>query len=108
MNGQSDTSVIGAAAARVARLDNRDQKHASNADKPTPTDVTAFHGTHDVQDLLTELPALVADERGARERLRQHVALLRRHRATWAEIGGALSISRQAAWQRFNAPSDEC
>jgi hypothetical protein len=36
------------------------------------------------------------------ETLKQHVDLLRRRGVTWAQIGEALSVSRQAAWERFS------
>lgn len=58
-------------------------------------------------DLLDRLPVLDARVSASTQELRAWVALLRRRRASWREIGDALHVSRQAAWQRFHdsAPS---
>jgi hypothetical protein len=54
-----------------------------------------------LDDLLATLATLSADAARAEVRLRERVALLRDRRATWAEIGAALGVTRQAAWERF-------
>jgi hypothetical protein len=54
-----------------------------------------------IEELLATLPLLAAEARRADERLRERVALLKDRRATWAEIGSALNVTRQAAWERF-------
>ena len=54
-----------------------------------------------LDDLLATLPTLAAEAAQAEVRLRERVALLKERRATWAEIGSALSVTRQAAWERF-------
>ena len=54
-----------------------------------------------IEELLATLPLLAAEARQADERLRERVALLKDRRATWAEIGSALKVTRQAAWERF-------
>jgi hypothetical protein len=54
-----------------------------------------------LEDLLASLPALAAEAVDAETRLRERVALLKDRRATWAEIGAALHVTRQAAWERF-------
>lgn len=64
------------------------------------------HGTQASQDesieqLLERLAALAWEAEAADGRVHEQVAALRRRRATWAEIGRALNVSRQAAWQRF-------
>lgn len=56
----------------------------------------------DVERMLADLSTLIDDVDQASRRLQDHVALLRAHRATWVEIGMALGVSRQAAWQRFS------
>ncbi|WP_147381504.1 hypothetical protein [Nocardioides immobilis] len=58
---------------------------------------TAF----DIPDLLALLPAFEDEIEAGERRLRECVRLLRAHRATWREIGDALQVSRQAAWERF-------
>jgi hypothetical protein len=55
----------------------------------------------DIPDLLAQLPALEDEIEAGERRLRECVRLLRAHRATWREIGDALQVSRQAAWERF-------
>jgi hypothetical protein len=51
--------------------------------------------------LATLAPSAWAVEM-TREVLQQHVELLRRRGVSWAAIGAALGISRQAAWERFS------
>jgi hypothetical protein len=62
---------------------------------PSPPDALPL------DDLLATLPTIAADAVQAELRLRERVALLRDRRATWAEIGAALGVTRQAAWERF-------
>ncbi len=54
-----------------------------------------------VEDLLVLLRDLEADVGASERRLGECVRVLRERRATWREIGEALQISRQAAWERF-------
>lgn len=54
-------------------------------------------------ELLGELLTLDAQVMESEDRLRRCVALLRDRRASWREIGEALGVSRQAAWQRFHS-----
>lgn len=56
-------------------------------------------------ELLELLPELEAEVDASQERLKACVALLRDRRASWREIGEALEVSRQAAWQRFREPA---
>ena len=52
--------------------------------------------------LLASLPASSAAVEATGEVLHEHVDLLRKRGVSWAEIGDALGISRQAAWERFS------
>lgn len=53
-------------------------------------------------DLLATLrPSSIAVDL-AREVLQENVDELRKREVSWAEIGDALGISRQAAWERFS------
>ena len=66
--------------------------------------VPAFPGLDARSDetlLRALIPASTAVDR-AREVLQEHVDELRRRERSWAEIGEALGISRQAAWERFS------
>jgi ATP-dependent Clp protease ATP-binding subunit ClpX len=40
--------------------------------------------------------------REIRDRIQDMVDLLRSRKVSWAEIGAALGVSRQAAWERFS------
>jgi ClpX C4-type zinc finger len=53
-------------------------------------------------ELLKTLPPSSAAVEATRAILQEHVDLLRKRGVSWAEIGDALGISRQAAWERFS------
>ena len=72
--------------------------------EPDPVSQGVSHEAS-LEALLATLPLLAAEARLADERLHARVALLKDRRATWAEIGSALNVSRQAAWQRFGRAS---
>jgi len=52
-------------------------------------------------DLLASLKPAAASVEGTRAVLRSQVDVLRRRGVSWELIGGALGVSRQAAWERF-------
>jgi hypothetical protein len=52
--------------------------------------------------LLAALKPAAATVEGTRAVLRSQVETLRRRGVSWEAIGGALSVSRQAAWERFS------
>jgi hypothetical protein len=54
------------------------------------------------EQLLAALKPAAATVEGTRAVLRSHVDVLRRRGVSWELIGGALGISRQAAWERFS------
>jgi ATP-dependent Clp protease ATP-binding subunit ClpX len=54
------------------------------------------------EKLLTLLKAQDANVESARARLQVSIDLLRKREVSWAEIGEALGVSRQAAWERFS------
>lgn len=54
------------------------------------------------EEMLETLRPAAATVRAVEETLKQHVDQLRRRGATWTQIGEALSVSRQAAWERFS------
>ena len=51
--------------------------------------------------LLERLEAIEDTVQGKGNKLQQAVDLLRSRQVSWAVIGAALGISRQAAWERF-------
>lgn len=88
----------GAASRDLAALDLFD---GPDAVVSTRRDDAAAESAPDIPDLLALLPALENEIEAGERRLRECVRLLRAHRATWREIGDALQVSRQAAWERF-------
>ena len=52
--------------------------------------------------LIAQLPAVEATVRGKRTQLQWVIEELRRRQVSWADIGAALGISRQSAWERFS------
>jgi len=53
-------------------------------------------------DLLRALPPSEASVEAARSVLQVQIDILRKRDVSWAQIGEALGISRQAAWERFS------
>ncbi len=51
--------------------------------------------------LLSNLERSQAAFEGARGVLQQQIDTLRKREVSWAKIGAALGVSRQAAWERF-------
>ncbi|GGS66167.1 hypothetical protein GCM10010176_005870 [Nonomuraea spiralis] len=68
---------------------------------PDPTD-QYVSGTSD-EDVLAALPRQALTVAQAERDLRAWVGILRDREVTWARIGEALGITRQAAWDRFAA-----
>ena len=53
-------------------------------------------------DLMSTLKPTVAAIDALNEMVRERVDELRRREISWVKIGGALGVSRQAAWERFS------
>ena len=69
------------------------------AGKPTPG-FAGWESLSDAQLLNALRPSEIAVD-AAREVLQAQVEILRAREVSWDRIGGALGISRQAAWERF-------
>ena len=52
--------------------------------------------------LLAQLPSLDATIKGKQTQIQWVVDQLRSRNTSWAEIGSALGVTRQAAWERFS------
>jgi ClpX C4-type zinc finger len=52
--------------------------------------------------LLQRLPPIEDTLQGKSNQLQQVVDILRSREVSWAQIGAALGISRQSAWERFS------
>jgi hypothetical protein len=59
-------------------------------------------GTMSDADLLASLKPAEATVDAVRSVLQNQIETLRKRGITWAEIGRALGVSRQAAWERFS------
>ena len=68
--------------------------------KPAPP-FPGWEALPDGELLATLGPAAAAADE-LREVLQEHIDLLRKRDVSWARIGDALGISRQAAWERFS------
>jgi ATP-dependent Clp protease ATP-binding subunit ClpX len=55
----------------------------------------------DDEALLRGLPASESAVEGSRRVLQSQIDILRERKVSWAQIGDALEMSRQAAWERF-------
>ncbi|MGH8972484.1 MAG: hypothetical protein ACRD0C_04690 [Acidimicrobiia bacterium] len=53
-------------------------------------------------DPLAVIRGITAGTKSLEPTLRQAVAVARRQRRTWEEIGQALGVTRQTAWERFS------
>ena len=67
-------------------------------------DTSGFPAPKDLptERLIAQLPGVEATVRGKRTQLQWVIDELRRREISWADIGEALGISRQAAWERFS------
>jgi ClpX C4-type zinc finger len=74
-----------------------DQYVAGRPPKPNPTSPEELP----TERLLEQLQAIEATVQGNGNQLQRVVELLRSREVSWAQIGGALGISRQSAWERF-------
>jgi hypothetical protein len=53
------------------------------------------------QEILGRLPRIAAASAQADEGLRRRIAELHNRGVSWAQVGAALGITRQSAWERF-------
>jgi hypothetical protein len=58
-------------------------------------------------DMLARLPLIAATAGQVDRYLRAWVGRIRERHISYAEIGKALGVSRQAAWERFSRASDK-
>ncbi len=77
------------------------------AESPDPDPATApakidWPTTVPTEQLLTYLGAADSVLQRVRDRVQDTVDVLRQREVSWADIAGALKVSRQAAWERFS------
>ena len=82
--------------------------NSKTADAPVPLEsgsgrrsVCVLRDSLSTEHLLRALEPSDLAVHAARDVLREQVDLLRSRGVSWARIGDALGISRQAAWERF-------
>lgn len=73
-------------------------------DSPEPDPLTKidFPGEMPTDQLLSYLGAADSLLQRMRDKVQETVDVLRKREVSWADIGGALKVSRQAAWERFS------
>ncbi len=62
----------------------------------------ASAGTSELDDVLGRLSAVAETAEAIEQALADWVELARAQGGTWAQIGEALGVTRQSAWQRFS------
>jgi hypothetical protein len=72
----------------------------------TDPQLPSWHSMTD-EDVLSKLPRIASVASQVEGGLRRWVAEARRRNASWADIGAALEISRQSAWERFSRGEEE-
>ena len=68
--------------------------HTLNSKSPSPEELPT-------ERLLERLQAIEETLQGKGNQLQRVVEILRSREVSWAQIGAALGISRQSAWERF-------
>ena len=74
---------------------------AEYLDKPVTVPLPLWGSLTD-EEMLDHIPRVAAVADQVEANLRSWVQELRRRKVTWAMIGKALGVSRQAAWERFS------
>jgi ClpX C4-type zinc finger len=79
------------------------ESQASDADTPQ---IPSWHSLTDA-DLLAKLPRIASVGAQVEGGLQRWVREARRRGSSWADIGEALGMSRQSAWERFSHDENE-
>ena len=70
--------------------------------EPAPPPKVEWPTDMDTDKLLALLKAQERTHENVAERLQRSIEILRKREVSWQQIGDALGISRQAAWERFS------
>ena len=81
-------------------------EHAPSEAVPTDSQLPSWQSMTD-EEVLSKLPRIASVASQVEGGLRRWVAEARRRGASWADIGAALEISRQSAWERFSLGGSE-
>ncbi|MGO4257122.1 AsnC family protein [Marmoricola sp. RAF53] len=103
--GDKDTRFAGGLGAMMCR-DCLDYYHQvfSSEESVEEIRVPVWETMSDTE-MLSRLPLISMTSDQVGKFLRDWVALIRARGISWAEIGKALGVSRQAAWERFSEAS---
>jgi len=102
-------SFCGRPDTEVAKLLGGPKSHICNACvgvcnrilEATPSTLSGWSAMSDRELLACLLPAIATVE-ATRQVLQTQIDTLRQRGISWSTIGGAIGISRQAAWERFS------
>lgn len=78
--------------------------HSRSADAVEPVSTPPWHTMSDTE-MLGTLPLISANADQVTRFMGDWIVLLRERHLSWAAIGKAMGISRQAAWERFTRDS---
>ncbi len=98
--GKRESQVARLVGGPTARICDGCIAICNNIVEATPEQFAGWDTMSNEQLLGSLRPAATAVE-ASRRHLKSQVGALRRRGASWRAIGGALGISRQAAWERF-------
>ncbi len=99
----TDLSLVGGLGAQIC-VGCIDEFHSILHDGQRQADArrTMPWDTMSDAEVLATLPQILASAEQNLAFAQEWVDLLRARRVSWAEIGRALGVSRQAAWERFS------
>jgi len=75
---------------------------AAQTAEPSPPPVAPWEADMPLETVLTSITKIAATGAQTDQNLRLFVAKARDLGATWTQIGAALGIARQSAWERFS------
>ncbi|MBM7785551.1 helix-turn-helix domain-containing protein [Tenggerimyces flavus] len=77
-------------------------EHFDDLDKPVQVDVTVGISGDWRAEPMKVITGITQGIKSMETTLAESVRLARKQGATWEEIGKALGVSRQSAWERFS------
>lgn len=77
------------------------EKIIADTPDPNPAEIKTL-STLDNQTVLGMIKGYNTAYTQVRDRMQEAVDILRQREVSWADIAGALGVSRQAAWERFS------
>ena len=82
---------------------NRFHKAIAAADS-SPDAIFREWQSMEKEQLLEQFLAILRQREQVDAFIREWVTLMKERQVSWSEIGNALGVSRQAAWERFSKP----